>query len=193
MKAKFFVLAYLIGGGLLQGCLNNHASRYNDNSNLERPPEVIVTKEDAEIAAANHLEEPRHRHGKGLKADVYRIEGSDVRVRIKRPNNEAWSLIQQAIQRLELKVADEDRSRGVFYVVYRGGLLSWFGGDEKKQTYLLKLEESLDGETEFAVTKTAREEDVTANSQDGVNDSEDDSASLTERLFDALHEEVMED
>ena len=187
-------------GITLSGCMTNHESRYRDNTALERPPTVKITKEDAEIAAANELEPVKRHHGKGLKSDVYKVEGSETRLRIKRSNEESWPLIRQAIQLHELKIADEDRSKGVFYVVYDGGGLfnqaaSLFTSDEKKQTYFLKMEESLDGETELTVSMANNEEQADpAGSKDGVDSSsQDGSGDLSDLLFDALYNEVKED
>ncbi len=182
----------------LIGCASDD-SRYQDNANLERPPEIPIDKQAAEQAAANEIEKPIRRHGKGLKSDVYVPEGSHSEFRIKRTFDEAWSLLNQAIQQNELKIADQDRSKGSFYVTYDGGSFlstatSIFGTGHKR-TYLLKVEPQNE-ETWVTVSLASKNEETDSGSlKDGTADSsdEDKSTKLLELLFDALHDSIKDE
>lgn len=183
---------------LLIACASNNDTRYRDNSELERPPTVAIDPKDAELAASELTETPRKRHGKGLKSDVFKVQDSEVRFRIKRLYDESWGLVDQALQLRELKIPDQDRSKGVYYVEFDGrGFLSqaasFFATSHKPATYLVRLTSEGD-ETEVTVGLANSEEQTSkADLKDGVNTSDDASASLTQVLFDTLEEEVKEE
>lgn len=182
---------------LLPACGTTSDSRYKDNASLESPPEVPLDKQAAEQRAANELEKPIRRHRKGLSSDVYKIEGSTAELGIKRGYDESWSLLGQAILLKDLKVADQDRSKGTYYVVYDGG--SIFGGyspfsDDAKSTYLLRVESQGD-ETKVIVSFANKEEQtdsVKINNGD-PDKPEDLSERLSDLLYGTLHDDVKDD
>jgi uncharacterized lipoprotein len=180
----------------LVACASDN-SRYHDNANLERPPEVPINKQAAEQTTANELEAPKRRHGKGLKSDVYMVEGSSAALQIKRGFDESWSLLHQAIQHHELKITDQDRSKGFYYIAYHGGGLlsgatSLFGDSSNLPTYLLKVEPQGE-ETRVTASLANKNEQVeSGNLKAGAsnNSSEDKSEKLLELLYDTLHDVV---
>jgi uncharacterized lipoprotein len=182
---------------LLLACGTTDNSRYKDNANLERPPELPVNKQTDEQAAVNELETPVRRHGKGLKSDVYTTEGSPLELKIKRSFDEAWSLLSRAIEHNDLKVPDQDRSKGLYYVAYDGSGLfgsaaSLLGGEKNQPTYMLKVEPQGE-ETQVTVSFASKDEQNDADSlKDGVagSSSEDQSAKLLELLYDTLHDDI---
>jgi hypothetical protein len=182
---------------LLLACGTTDNSRYKDNSNLERPPELPVNKQTDEQAAVNELETPVRRYGKGLKSDVYTTEGSPLELKIKRSFDEAWSLLSRAIEHNDLKVPDQDRSKGLYYVAYDGGGLfgsaaSLLGGEKNQPTYMLKVEPQGE-ETQVTVSFASKDELNGADSlKDGVagSSSEDQSEKLLELLYDTLHDDI---
>ncbi len=194
---RFFLGVVLLA--FIAGCASE-TSRYKDNSSLERPPEVPVNKEAAAQNAADDVEPPRRRHGKGLKSDVYRVEGSATELKIKRSFDEAWSLMNQAIQHNELNISDQDRSKGIYYVAYGGGdlfgLSSLFPkGSIEQPTYLLKVE-SEDQETKVTASfADLHEQSDSGKTKDGVADdtTEDKSEQLLELLYDTLHDTVKDE
>lgn len=183
----------------LMACATND-SRYQDNANLERPPEMPLDKQAAEQSAANELEPPKRRHGKGLKSDVYVVDGTSNELKIKRTFDEAWSLLNQAIQHNELKVTDQDRSKGLYYVAYDGGSFlsnatSLFDDGNSKPSYLLKVEPQGE-ETKVTVSLSSKNEQADSGSlKDGVADSsiEDKSTSLLELFYDTLHDSIKDE
>jgi uncharacterized lipoprotein len=193
---KFRTLTILLFSALLLACASND-SRYQDNASLERPPETPVDKQAAEQSAANEPETPVRRHGKGLKSDVYVVEGSPNELKIKRTFDEAWSLLNQAILHNELKITDQDRSKGVYYIAYDGGsfLGNVFNDDNSKPTYELKVEPQ-DEETKVTVRFSSRNEQAdTGSLKDGVADSstQDKSTDLLELFYDTLHDSVKDE
>lgn len=184
---------------ILIACSVGGDSHYRDNSALERPPNVVVDKNAGDTTSSEEqVVEPKKRHGKGLKSDVNKVENSEVKLRIKRPYDESWLLLGQALQLRELKIPDQDRSKGVYYVAFDGsGFLSqatsFFANDDHKApTYLVKLIDEGE-ETEVSVVLANPEEQSNKSASKGETNSDDSSANLTEVLFDTLHDEVKEE
>jgi uncharacterized lipoprotein len=193
------IITILLVSLLLSACGSTENGRYQDNAHLERPPELPINKQAAEQIAANEIAPPKRRHGKGLRADVYMPEGSTTELKIKRSFDEAWSLLHQAIQHNELKVTDQDRSKGNFYVSYNGGSLfssaaSLFNDAQDKSTYLLKVEPEGE-ETKVTASLASKDEQSDSGSlKDGIAEySVNKSSQLLELLYDTLHDSVKND
>jgi uncharacterized lipoprotein len=184
---------------LLSACGTTDNSRYKDNANLERPPELPIDKQAAEQIAVNKIEAPKRRHhGKGLRSDVYLVEGSPSELKIKRTFDEAWSLLHQAIQHNELKVTDQDRSKGFYYVAYKSGFLgkatSFFEDERNQPTYLLKVETKGEEASVIANLASKDEQSNQASPKNAVEDtSQDQSPKLIELLYDTLHDDVKDE
>ena len=182
---------------LLLAACNLSGTRYRDNAHLEHPPELPVDVQAREQIEANELTAPVRRHGKGLDSDVYRLDDAAV-FKIKRGYDEAWSLVGRAIQQKDLKVPDQDRSKGNYYVAYDGGSLLGYSlfNDEAKTTYLVRLESEGD-ETKVTVSFANKDEQYTSTSaalKDGWSESPDDkSGALSELLYDTLHDDLIGD
>jgi uncharacterized lipoprotein len=182
----------------LSACGTTDSGRYKDNANLERPPELPIDKQGAEQVAANKLEAPVRRHGKGLKSDIYRVEGASSEFKIKRSFDEAWSVLNRAIEHNDLKVTDQDRSKGFYYVAYDSGFFgkasSYFGGERNQPTYLLKVEAQ--GEETSVIASLANKDEQTdsANPKNAGDDaSQDQSPKLIELLYDTLHDDLKDE
>ena len=188
------IIIHLLVPVLLVACGTTDNSRYQDNANLERPPELPIDKQAADQNAANETEAPKSRHGKGLKSDVYRAEDSATELTIKRNFDESWSLLHQAIQHNELKVPDQDRSKGFYYVAYNSGFFgkaaSFFDDERNQPTYLLKVEPQGE-ETKVTASLATKDEQADSKNQDApVENPEDQASKLLDLLFDTLHDNV---
>ena len=211
MKTITIVLASLF----LLACSSN-SSKYKDNANLERPPEMPVpasTASTATTTTSNQIPEQvaieeiappiRHR-GKGLKSDVYKTEGSPKELTIKRGFDESWSLLSLAIQHNDLKLADQDRSKGYYYITYNGNgffgkAASYFNDEYDKATYLLKVDPQ-DNETKVTASLANKDEqnppkkDGEETSDDpAVHVYQDKSENLIDLLFDTLHDDLKDE
>jgi uncharacterized lipoprotein len=189
-------ITILLAFSLLSACASTD-SRYKDNGNLERPPAVATDKQSPEQLEASERAAPKRRHGKGLKSDVYKVEGSPLELKIKRPYDEAWILLHHAIQHNELKVTDQDRSRGFYYVAYNGSgffsnATSLFDNDKNQTIYLLKVVGSGD-ETSVVVSLASKDEQTNSASTKNNNTTEDASAKLVDLLYDTLHDDVKDE
>jgi uncharacterized lipoprotein len=191
-------ISILLLAVLLSACGTTDSSRYKDNANLERPPELPIDKQGAEQVAANKLEAPVRRHGKGLKSDIYRVDGAPSEFKIKRSFDEVWGILNRAIQHNDLKVTDQDRSKGFYYVAYDSGFFgkasSFFDDEQKNQpTYLLKVE-AQGGETSVIASLASKDDQTnSANPKNGGDTSQDQSPKLIELLYDTLHDDLKDE
>jgi uncharacterized lipoprotein len=191
-------ITILLASLLLSACATTDNSRYKDNANLERPPELPINKQGAEQVAANKLEAPKRRHGKGLKSDVYRVEGSPSELKIKRNFDEVWSILNRAIQHNDLKVTDQDRSKGFYYVAYNssffGKATSFFDDKQNQPTYLLKVEAQGEETSVIASLASKDEQSNQTNPKNAGDDADQDqSAKLIELLYDTLHDDLKDE
>lgn len=159
---------------------------------LEKPPSypevnlVEESKENEDSPASDR------NFTKGPPNDVYRQENQDQVLWLKRPMDEAWLLVGQAIRLNKLEVISKNRKQRLYKVEYKGDSL--FGGftlfgSGKPSIYLLKLE-SQNNVTQLSVSK---KEDSTETDESLLKDgapefSNDNSAKLTNLLFEGLQE-----
>ena len=191
----------------LVACSTTNDSRYQDNAHLERPPEMpipaespIDNKQVPEPAVANEIAPPKKHHfGLGLKSDVYLVENSTSELRVKRSFDEVWGLLNQAFLRNGLKVTDQDRSKGVYYVLYNdagflGKAFSYFKDEHNQSTYLLKVEPQ--GEETSVVVSLANKEDQTAQTRpqkEGEDKEDGNSQDSSQQLLELLHNTLEDD
>lgn len=181
---------------LLAACSSDGSGRYKNNADLERPPEVPATQkaDQAEIAGEAEAPQPRRR-GMGLKSDIYKPEDSTALFKIKRSFDEAWLLLHQAIQHNDLKIADQDRSKGVYYVNYDGHSLlsltgSLFSNKDDQPSYLIKVE-GQGAETDVTISLAKKEEQAVSSQSN--DDQTDKSEQLLDLLFDTLQDHIKSD
>jgi uncharacterized lipoprotein len=120
-------------------------------------------------------------------------------MQLKRGYDESWSLLHQAIIENELKVTDEDRSKGLYYIAYGsnglfGKAASMLDVEFDKDTYLLKLEPQGE-ETKVTVSLANKEEQTASKTGAGAEEAgaNDQSQDLLDLLFNTLHDKVKND
>jgi uncharacterized lipoprotein len=120
-------------------------------------------------------------------------------MQLKRSFDETWSFLHQAIIENELKVTDEDRSKGLYYIAYGstglfGKAVSMLDVEIDKDTYLVKVE-PIGEETKVTVSLANKEEQTAPKTGAGTEDSstDDQSQDLLDVLFDTLHDKVKND
>jgi NlpB/DapX lipoprotein len=161
---------------------------------LEQPPSYAganVAKESKEDDASSVSD---RNYNKGLASDVHRNEDNDQTLWLKRPIDEAWSLLGEAIRLKELEVSRKSRKQGIYEVDYKGDSL--FGGfnlfgSGTPSKYLLKLESKNNG-TQLSVSKIEDDNEFDESIlKDGAPEfSNDNSSKLADILFESLQENV---
>lgn len=179
---------------LITACSTPKKTSNSTSYLLEQPPshlEVNVAKESKENDKSSVSD---RNFNKGLSNDVYRHEDHDQVLWIKRPIDEAWALLGEAIRLKELEITGKSRKQGVYEVEYKGDSL--FGGfnlfgSGTPSKYLLKLESQNNG-TKLSVSKKEDDNEFDESIlKDGAPEfSNDNSSKLTGILLETLQKVV---
>ncbi len=179
---------------LIAACSAPNKPSQSAVNSLEQPPSYSGAKVAKEIKEDDTSSITDKNSNKGLSDDVHRDEDNNHVLLIKRPVDEAWALLGEAIRLKELEVTARNRKQGLYEVEYKADSL--FGGFNlfgfgTPSTYLLKLESQNNG-TKLSVSKKADDnEDDESLLKDGAPEySRDNSSKLADMLFDTLQKNV---
>jgi uncharacterized lipoprotein len=166
--------------------------RYRNTEMLERPPTLAIDKKAEALVVPDDSVVPKRKHTKGLQDDVYLVTENPPVMNIKQPFETAWNTLEQALKQSEIRIADQERDKGLYYVDYNpptliGAVSSWVTDKHKQVIYVLAVTQ--DGaETRVTVTKAAPAEQSSA--LEKVSDEpDDDAADLLRRLFETLRDD----
>ena len=125
---------------------------------LERPPQMVSYPSDVQSHSADpssvkfDSEVPVEEKKPNQNVRLMEVAGSDTKLEILEPYEEAWALISKALKYdSAFEVTDRNRDEGIYYVNYNpdehgGSFLSNFsfltGGSESEGSYYLRLVES---------------------------------------------------
>ena len=182
----------------LTGCSLGKDPRYLDTQALERPPilagsEVIGTAE----SFADEPILPKQHNKKGLGKAVYLIKTVPMRFKIKQPLDTAWLAIELSLKQAEIKITDQDRSQGLFYVAYHdAGLLDLFGKLLKNEanTSLYVIHVSTENKETLVSAKLASKAEQTSSLEKSpINDQHEDNDAdqLIYTLFTTLRDDLV--
>ncbi|NOR68082.1 MAG: outer membrane protein assembly factor BamC [Methylomarinum sp.] len=112
MNLKFFCV-FLIPV-LVTACSDIKATKYQDISDLEIPPEMVIVEkpkvliEDSEVIKKTGL-------GKSVSLAGL---GKEPVIKIKKTFERSWAIVEQALKLNEIEITDKNRDEGVFYVLF---------------------------------------------------------------------------
>lgn len=171
-------------------------TRYRDTQMLERPPTLSVRKKAEEQPIVDDSKIPKKQHEMGLGSDVYMIESTPMQLKIKKPFDYAWRVLEMALKQSQIKIIDHRQDKGLYYVYYKQKTLfetaaSFFKKNQDDEhheaNYLLTVKEDR-AETKITATPfNAAEQD----SNDEAADS--DSETLLWALYKTLRNDLKEE
>jgi uncharacterized lipoprotein len=171
-------------------------TRYRDTQMLERPPTLSVRKKAEEPPIVDDSKIPKKQHEMGLGSDVYMIESTPMQLKIKKPFDYAWRVLEMALKQSQIKIIDHRQDKGLYYVYYKqknlfetaASLFKKNQDDEHHEAnYLLTVKEDR-AETKITATPfNAAEQD--SNDEAANSDSEALLWVLYKTLRDDLKEE----
>ena len=180
---------------MLVSCGGND-SRYRDTQILERPPTLVVSKHVGEPQITDDSTIPKKRHEAGLGDDVYMIESTPMQLKIKKPFDYAWRVLDMALKQSQIKIIDHRQDKGLYYVYYEqkglfGSVASLFNKKQEDEhheaNYVLTVKE--DGtETKISANPVNAAE---LDSNDDVANSDD--VALLWVLYKTLHDDLKEE
>jgi uncharacterized lipoprotein len=196
MMVKLSVL--LAGGVMLSGCATSSNSKYQDTSELERPPQLEIVAVDP--SADNQASEERKASSRlGQTASL-----TEDNLTIALPIEQAWKLVELGLKLNKLEISDRNRDKGQYYVEFdpdnadvksnaEEGYFDGLFAENKypKGKYALTLTEK----TPRSVTVKAEllESSDDHSAQDGYAGStatDSGSTKLLQRLYTTLHDEL---
>jgi len=189
------IIKNLLLGAALVSCAGEDA-RYKDTQMLERPPVLPVIKQPGEeFVEPDESVVPKKRKGTGLGSDVHMIESRPMQLIIKKPFDEAWRYLDQALKQSQIKITDREQEKGIVYVYYKqknlfenaASLFTKGKEDEPHEAnYVLTVKEE-GAETRIVATEVNAAEQVKKPSY------EDTDTSDAEALLWELHETLRDD
>lgn len=146
---------------------------------LERPPLIIDFSSSEQIGAGQSAaivpQEEQQTEAENEAIPTIQLaeqSGSDTRITILEPFDEAWLMVTQALNQDAFEITDKDRDQGLIYVNFDpsaenssvwGSTLDFFtGGDPAQGEYRLKLLENgmeIDVTAEMLITESFDDED----------------------------------
>jgi hypothetical protein len=186
---------------MLVSCGGND-SRYKDTQMLERPPTLVVSKHVGEPQINDDSTIPKKRHEAGLGDDVYMIESTPMQLKIKKPFDDAWRVLEMALNQSQIKIIDHRQDKGLYYVYYKQKNLfesaaSLFEKNQKdghnEANYVLTVKEDR-AETKISATLFNAAEQVNTAEQDSDdNVASSDTEALLWTLYKTLHDDLKEE
>ena len=104
---------FFIIGILLSSC-SHRDIKYQDNSQLEMPPTMAITKQMRQQSRPT-ITEPQT----GLGSAVWFAEQANKpTIHLKKSFARSWNIVQQALKLNEIEITDKNRDEGIIYVLY---------------------------------------------------------------------------
>lgn len=152
--ARRIILGFFIL--ILASC--SGGKKHTSVDKLERPPQMVSYPSETQGRSESQSSEeyksevPAEEKKPNQNVRLIEVAGSDTKLEILEPYDEAWALISKALKfDSAFEVTDRNRDRGIYYVNYNpdehgGSFFSKFsfltGGSESEGSYYLRLVES---------------------------------------------------
>ncbi len=181
---------------MLVSCGGGNDSRYRDTQMLERPPTLVVSKHVGGPQITDDSTIPKKRHEVGLGDDVYMIESTPMQLKIKKPFDDAWRVLELALNQSQIKIIDHRQDKGLYYVYYEqkglfDSVASLFNKNQEDKhheaNYVLTVKE------EGAETKISANPVNAAELDSNGDVANSDDVALLWVLYKTLHDDLKEE
>ncbi|MDP2903209.1 MAG: outer membrane protein assembly factor BamC [Methylovulum sp.] len=181
----------------LVSCGAGKDARYKDTQMLERPPVLPVSKQSGEADCCDDAVIPKKRYKKGLGDDVYLTKSKPQQIKIKQAFDNAWLTLGLALKQSEIRITDQERDKGLYYVAYQpanifGAISSLLKVEEKTVIYVLKAEAD-GGETKVSTMMASAMEQSSGLEKSHYDDeASNDAEDLMYKVFETLQDDLEE-
>lgn len=188
--------SYLLFTVLLAACAPGKDSRYRDTELLERPPTLAVGNQPEAADCCDDAAIPKRKAKPGLGDDVYMVATKPMQLKIKQPVDTAWNTLGLALAQSEIKITDQEREKGFYYVAYKPASL--FSGllDHLNKDVIYQLKLTQDG-AETSITATLanlnEQNSMLAHFDSDEEEARSDAEDLLHRLYETLHDKLKEE
>jgi len=189
------IVKSLLLAAALVSCGGAEDTRYRNTEMLERPPILPTNRQAGDADCCDDAVVPKKRYKKGLGDDVYLSKSAPLQLKIKQTFENAWLTLGLALKQSEIRITDQERDKGLYYVAYHPGNIlgavgSWLKDEQKAAVYVLKVEP--DGtETKIsAVIASAMEQSSALEKDRYDDDAADDAEDLLYNVFETLRDDL---
>jgi len=189
------IVKSLLLAAALVSCGGAEDTRYRNTEMLERPPILPTNRQAGDADCCDDAVVPKKRYKKGLGDDVYLTKSTPLQLKIKQPFENAWLTLGLALKQSEIRITDQERDKGLYYVAYQPGNIlgavgSWLKVEQKAAVYVLKVEP--DGtETKISAVIASAMEQSSALEKDRYGDAAaDDAEDLLYNVFETLRDDL---
>ncbi len=174
---------------VLAGC-GSSDERYRDTQILERPPLLPIPKHEAALACcADEPVLPKASVTQGLGDAVSMVASKPVTLKIKQPFGTAWNNIGLALAQSEIKITDQERAQGIYYVAYQPASLfgGWLTASAKEVVYQVIVRP--EGNETWVSAKPA--DTTEPQFESDLEEARADAEDLLYRLYETLRDDLV--
>jgi len=182
----------------LVSCSSANDNRYRNTELLERPPTLAITKKvtNAVECCEDTSSVPKTKAKKGLGDDVKLISSKPMQIKLNQPIETAWNSIGLALKQREIKITDQEREKGFYYVAYRPASLfsGLFNKLSKESIYLLTL--STEGNETIVLAKQGNATEQNSALTHFASDDDEarsDAEDLLQQLYETLRDDLKDE
>ncbi len=188
------VLILFVSVSGLFACSSND-SRYRDTQMLERPPTLPITKRDEALECCiDDAILPQKSNEPGLGDKVSLIPSKPMTIKIKQPFETAWNNVGLALAQSDIKITDQERKQGIYYVAYKPKTLfgDWLSGSKKDVIYQLNVTaEGNETKVSCALGNTAEQTGTEFQFESDLEEAQADAEDLLYRLYETLRDDLV--
>lgn len=171
-------------------------SRHRALDILERPP-VLTSEKTVQTQEADTSIIPVHENMKGLGKDVYLSTSTPPELILKRPFEAAWNIIGRALKKSDIKITDQERNKGFYYLSYKPSslfekLTAFISDFTPPDPYLLRVVEDGEQTKITAALTNAPETSTPSKKETDKTRPTDNSQQLLQQLYEILQEHLKE-
>lgn len=191
MHSVFSLFLLVIG---LLGCTVTD-SRYRDTKMLERPPTLPISKQDEAVeCCVDDAVLTKKDNKPGLGDEVSMVATRPMTIKIRQPFEKAWNNIGLALTQSDIKITDEERKSGLYYVAYQPASLfgGWLTGSQKEVIYQLTV--TAEGNETWVSAQLANNAEQIGTEFQFESDREEaraDAEDLLYRLYETLRDDLV--
>jgi len=187
------LILFISVSGLL-GCSAND-SRYRDTLLLERPPTLPITKQDEALdCCIDDAILPQQSGKPGLGDKVTLVASKPMSLKIKQPFDTAWNNIGLALAQSDIKITDQERKQGFYYVAYQPATLfgNWLNSSSKDVIYQLNVTaEGNETSVTCTLANTAEQTGTEFQFESDLEEARADAEELLYRLYETLRDDLV--
>jgi uncharacterized lipoprotein len=194
MRLNYLILLLVI---FLASCAKPDESRHKALDILEKPPTVVSDNTATQSLPEDPSTTTEKENVNGLGEDIFLSTSKPPELIIKRPAEVAWTLVGKALKKGDIKITDQERNKGLYYISYDPGgffgkLTSFITDPTNSEPYLIRLIDEGEKTKIVANQIYAPDSSEVSGKEAAKNKPVDESGQLLKDLYEALQKNMIE-